>query len=105
MRKLVLSGVILIAWSAAALAQDLGVASLSALPPAAAPCANCHGTDGLGQGAIPAIGGRPAEVLAQKLREYRGDQPPADATVMPRLIKGLSETEIDTVAQYFSTVH
>jgi len=73
------------------------------LPAAAAPCANCHGTDGRHQGAIPAIAGRPAPLLADTLRRFRADAVP-DATVMPRLVKGLTETEIDQVAAYFSTI-
>lgn len=73
------------------------------LPAAAAPCANCHGTDGHRQGAIPAIAGRPAPLLAGTLRQYRSDSVP-DATVMPRLIKGLTDAEIDQIAAYFSAI-
>jgi len=73
------------------------------LPAAAAPCANCHGTDGRQQGAIPAIAGRPAVALAEKLRQFRADAV-ADATVMPRLIKGLTEGELDAIAGYFAAI-
>jgi sulfide dehydrogenase cytochrome subunit len=69
----------------------------------AAVCANCHGTDGRNQGAIPAIAGRPARLLGDKLRQFRVDSV-SDATVMPRLVKGLSEAEIDQVAAYFAAV-
>lgn len=70
-------------------------------PLAAAVCANCHGTEGRNEGAIPAIAGKPAFLIAGKLRDFKADKV-ANATVMPRLVKGLTEAEIDTVAQYFS---
>jgi len=82
---------------------SVSAAESSALPPAAAVCANCHGPDGRLHGPIPAIAGRPAALIAQKLRAYR-DGSDKDATVMPRLAKGLTEAEIDAVAQYFSQI-
>jgi sulfide dehydrogenase cytochrome subunit len=72
-------------------------------PLAAAVCANCHGTEGRNEGAIPAIAGKPAFLIAGKLRDFKADKV-ANATVMPRLIKGLTEAEIDTVAQYFANL-
>lgn len=74
---------------------------LPPLPVAAAACANCHGTDGRLHGPIPAIAGRPAILLIERLREFRADRA-VDATVMPRLVKGLTEAEIEAVARYFS---
>jgi len=73
------------------------------LPAAAAVCANCHGTDGRQQGAIPAIAGRPAALLLDRLQQFRADKA-ADATVMPRLIKGLTEDELTVVATYFAAI-
>lgn len=72
-------------------------------PLAAAVCANCHGTEGRNEGAIPAIAGKPAFLIAGKLRDFKADKV-ANATVMPRLVKGLTEAEIDTVAQYFANL-
>ena len=72
-------------------------------PLAAAVCANCHGTEGRNEGAIPAIAGKPAFLIAGKLRDFKADKV-ANATVMPRLIKGLTEAEIDSVAQYFANL-
>jgi sulfide dehydrogenase cytochrome subunit len=71
------------------------------LPPAAAFCANCHGTDGRLTGPIPALAGRPADVLLAKLAEFKQDKA-AQATVMPRLVKGLTDAELEAAAQYFS---
>ena len=73
------------------------------LPAAAAVCANCHGTDGRQQSAIPAIAGRPEALLLDKLQQFRADKV-ADATVMPRLIKGLTENELAVVAAYFAAI-
>lgn len=73
------------------------------LPAAAAVCANCHGTDGRQPGAIPAIAGRPAALLLESLRQFRADTA-TDATVMPRLIKGLTEEELSVVATYFAAI-
>ncbi len=74
------------------------------LPTAAAPCSNCHGTDGRQVGAIPTIAGRPAAILIDKLQQFRGDKTP-EATVMPRLVKGLTDSELEAVAKYFSAIH
>lgn len=73
-------------------------------PLAAAVCANCHGTEGRNEGAIPAIAGKSAVLIAGKLRDFKADKV-ANATVMPRLVKGLTEAEIDVVAQYFANLH
>jgi len=81
----------------------VGTAHAADLPPAAAVCANCHGTDGRKDGPIPAIAGKPAVLIASKLRDFKADKV-ANATVMPRLVKGLTEAEIDTVATYFAAI-
>ena len=73
----------------------------SPTPGAALICAECHGTEGRQGGVIPGIASRPAAIIAGKLRDYRADKV-ADATVMPRLAKGLTDEEIDSVALYFS---
>ena len=73
------------------------------LPAAAAVCATCHGTDGRQPGAIPAIAGRPAALLLEKLQQFRADKV-SDATVMPRLVKGLTEEELSVVASYFAAI-
>lgn len=85
----------LLAMPAAAFAAE------TCLPGAAAVCANCHGTEGRNEGLIPAIAGKPAFLIAGKLRDFKADRV-ANATVMPRLVKGMTEAEIDTVAQYFA---
>ena len=103
MRILIAAGLAIAVAAQTAWAAGSGPAQPPPLPGAAAVCANCHGTDGRRQGAIPAIAGRPAALLSERLRQFRADAV-ADATVMPRLIKGLTDAEIDQAASYFSSI-
>lgn len=92
-----------------------GLAGLASAPAAAeqstfdvtvlaASCANCHGTDGKSPGSIPTIAGRPQTILHQKLTAFQSDSPPAETTVMDRLMKGLSDEQIAALAQHFSQI-
>lgn len=98
----------------AAMASAL-VAGLTALPSASAQstfdvtvlagaCANCHGTDGRSPGGIPTIAGRPESILVEKLRAFQSDTPPADTTIMNRLIKGFGDDELVALARHFSQI-
>jgi len=72
-------------------------------PAVAAACVSCHRTESR-DGPIPAIAGKPAPLLASKLRDFKADKVP-NATVMPRLVKGLTEDQIDQIAAYFAALH
>ncbi len=66
-------------------------------------CANCHGTDGrLGTG-IPPIAGRPEPVLRFQLLAFKEGEMP-HATVMPRLVKGYTDEELEALAGYFASL-
>ena len=68
----------------------------------AAPCAICHGTAGKpAQGAplIP-LAGLPRDHIATQMRAFRDGKRPA--TVMHQIAKGYSDTQIDTLAAWFS---
>lgn len=65
-------------------------------------CANCHGTDGRSPGGIPSLAGRPASVLQAQMLAYKSESPPPGTTIMNRLAKGYSDTEIEALAQHFS---
>ncbi len=69
----------------------------------AGPCANCHGPDGHSAGAIPSIAGLPEAETAALLRAFRADEVQG-ATVMPRLMKGYDEAQIDMLAKWFAEV-
>lgn len=70
----------------------------------AASCANCHGTDGRSPGVIPSIAGRPESILLDQLLAFKSDNPPANTTIMNRLVKGFSDDELAALAQHFSQI-
>lgn len=70
----------------------------------AASCANCHGTDGRSPGVIPTIAGRSESILLDQLLAFKSDNPPANTTIMNRLIKGFSDEEIAALAKHFSQI-
>lgn len=65
-------------------------------------CANCHGTDGRSPGGIPSLAGRPESVLKSQMLAFKSQTPPPGTTIMNRLAKGYSVSEIDALAQYFA---
>lgn len=68
----------------------------------AATCANCHGTDGrtVAGSAIPALAGMPKAYMVSQMRAFRDGT--RSATVMHQLAKGLTEQQIELVADYFA---
>lgn len=71
---------------------------------AAAQCMGCHGSDGMGrgQGDIPVIAGQKAEALVAALRRYASGQ--RAGAVMQVAAAGLSEADIQEVADYFAAL-
>lgn len=70
----------------------------------AATCANCHGTDGRGVSgaAVPNLAGMPKVYMVAQLKAFRDGT--RTATVMHQLAKGLTEQQIESVADYFASV-
>ncbi|QTF92043.1 c-type cytochrome [Halomonas sp. BM-2019] len=66
-------------------------------------CASCHGTDGRLSGAVPALAGRPAELLESRLLAFKRDEV-EDTTVMDRIAKGFSDEELSALAEHFATI-
>ena len=66
-----------------------------------ATCALCHGTDGKGVGAFPALAGQDKAVLAIKLKDFKAGK--GSPTIMHQLSKGFSDEQIDLMAVHFST--
>lgn len=64
-------------------------------------CAGCHGPRGHSPGPIPSIYGRSAASIAETLRTFRDGTRPS--TVMIRIAKGYTDTEIDVVAHEIAT--
>lgn len=90
------------AWYAEPLAPAADAAE-GAAPPAAAPCAACHGVDGRQTSTldVPRLAGQKSGYLAQVLREYR------DGTrvhaVMQQQAAGLADADIAALAAHFGT--
>lgn len=87
------------AYGSPAMAQDATALYQRAT---AATCANCHGTDGrtVSGSAIPALAGMPKAYMVSQMRAFRDGT--RSATVMHQLAKGLTEQQIDLVADYFA---
>ena len=66
----------------------------------AAPCANCHGTNGISQGGFPGLAGEPKAQIVRLMQEFKAGKRPA--TVMHQLAKGYTDEQIEALAAYFS---
>jgi cytochrome c553 len=68
----------------------------------AAMCANCHGTDGrtIEGSAIPSLVGMPKEYQVLQMQAFKNGTRPA--TVMHQITKGLTDAQIDTIANYYA---
>jgi cytochrome c553 len=60
----------------------------------AAMCANCHGT------AIPSLAGMPKDYMVLQMKAFKEGTRPA--TVMHQITKGLTDAQIDTIANYYA---
>lgn len=81
----------------------LSVPALSASSLLAAPCAGCHGPAGASvDPATPALAGRSAATLAERLTAFRDDAAPS--TVMGRIARGYDDRQIAALAAYFAAL-
>lgn len=62
-------------------------------------CMACHGEKGEGRESIPRLGGQNEAYLKRQLKVFVGTERPA-ATAMHEIVKGLSDTDIESIAQY-----
>lgn len=66
-------------------------------------CVSCHGPAAQGQAIFPALAGRDAEYLADKLQRYRaGEQVGENTALMAPHATGLSDEEIENVSAYIA---
>lgn len=63
------------------------------------PCMACHGEKGEGKETTPRLGGQHEAYLTRQLKVFYGNERPA-ATAMHEVVKGLSESDIEAIAQY-----
>ena len=82
-----------------AIAQDSAALHMRSL---AATCANCHGTDGRTTegSAIPSLVGMPKSYMVMQMKAFKEGTRPA--TVMHQITKGITDQQIDSIANYFA---
>lgn len=70
----------------------------------AAMCANCHGSEGrtVDKSAVPPLAGLPRDYFIQQMQSFQDGS--RKATVMHQISKGLSQAQIASMADYFSTL-
>jgi len=66
-------------------------------------CANCHGTEGktVEGSKIPSLAGIPKDYMVLQLKAFKEGTRPA--TVMHQLSKGLTDAQINTIANYYAS--
>ncbi len=84
----------------AAYAQTASDADLRAGAALASNCANCHGTLGIAQGAMPSLAGQQKTYIVEQMRAFRDGKRPA--TIMHQLAKGYTDPQIDQIAEFFA---
>jgi cytochrome c553 len=66
-------------------------------------CVNCHGKNGKGMASFPAIQGRDAAYIADKLTTYRAKEMVGpNSALMMSLTEDLSDADIDNLAAYIA---
>jgi mono/diheme cytochrome c family protein len=97
-------------WPACGVALILGASEASAGDVAAGEerylvnCVNCHGREGKGMASFPAIQGRDAEYIADRLTTYRArEMVGPNSAIMMSLTGDLSDEDIANLAAYIST--
>lgn len=72
------------------------------IEPLARTCNMCHGVEGVSAGGtMPSLGGLSRGYLAKVMKDWKYDR--RSGATMPRIVKGLSDDEIDALASYFSS--
>ena len=66
----------------------------------AANCANCHGTTGNAQGAMPSLAGQQKSFIVDQMKAFRDGKRPA--TIMHQLAKGYTDQQVELIADHFS---
>jgi cytochrome c553 len=65
-------------------------------------CFNCHGPGGKGSGRIPELSDLDADEIKENLYGYRAEA--ANDRIMEHQAKGLTEAEIELIANYFDAL-
>ena len=69
-----------------------------------ATCANCHGSEGrtVPGSSVPSIAGLPRDYMVAQMKAFKDGSRPA--TVMHQLTKGLTDQQIESMADYFAAL-
>ncbi len=81
-------------------AQQASDADLRAGSVLASNCANCHGTLGTAQGAMPSLAGQQKTYIVEQMRAFRDGKRPA--TIMHQLAKGYTDQQVELIADFYS---
>jgi cytochrome c553 len=81
------------------LGDPAGAAAAEA-PPGAGSCSGCHPTSAAVQTPLKRLVGRPAAETVAALQAFRAGQ--RSATVMDRIVKGFSESELAAIAAWYA---
>ena len=65
-------------------------------------CTSCHGIGGRSQGYIPSIAGVKKAILLRQLEAFRAQT--AQATIMNRIARAYTDSELEALADYFSSI-
>ena len=76
------------------------LAAESEPPPGAAQCTGCHAASAKVDSAIPRLAGRTAADIVAQMQAFKSGEKPS--TVMGRLAKGFSETEVQAIAEWYA---
>jgi len=63
-------------------------------------CYGCHGYNGVSQGAVPSLKGH--KDVAQALKDFKSGK--RSGTIMDRIAKGYSDSDIEAVGNYFAAM-
>jgi cytochrome c553 len=68
-------------------------------------CAMCHLAGFAGQNEIPRVAGQQYDYVVKQLKEFRARKRTNDAGNMTSVSQGLSDTDIENLGQYISSLH
>ena len=86
----------------AAYAQQAADTDMRTAALLASNCANCHGTLGNAQGAMPSLAGQQKTYIVEQMRAFRDGKRPA--TIMHQLAKGYTNDQRELIAGYFASL-
>jgi cytochrome c553 len=69
-------------------------------PPGASSCSGCHAANASVDTAVPRLAGRKAADIVAQMQAFKSGQ--KQATVMDRIVRGLTEAEVEAIASWYA---